>query len=110
MVAFFPMAASVWFATREGFQSAPALSFAVVGLAVAAPAAACAGGTRPGFGWLLLALLAPFFAWRTWHAREGLRGGAGWDRERLRRLGLREALLAAGWTLASVGVVHLLAR
>jgi hypothetical protein len=110
MVAFFPIAASVWFAMRAGFQSAPALAFAVVGLAVAAPAAACAGGTSPGMGFLLLALLGPFFAWRTWHARVALRGGEGWDRAKLKRVGLREALLAAVWTLASVGVVHLAAR
>ena len=110
MVACFPIAASVWFAMRQGFQSAPALVFGVMGLAVAAPAAACAGGTSPKFGFLLLALLAPFFAWRTWHARVALREGEGWDRAKLKRLGLMEALYAASWTVVSVGVVHLLAR
>jgi hypothetical protein len=110
MVAFFPIAASVWFAMRQGFQSAPALAFGVMGLAVAAPAAACAGGTSPKFGFLLLALLAPFFAWRTWRTRVALRGGEGWDRAKLKRLGLVEACYAASWTIVSVGVVHLLAR
>jgi hypothetical protein len=110
MVALFPISAAVWLAQQQGFRSAPALAFAVVGLAVAAPAAACAGGANPGLGFLLLALLAPFFAWRTWHTRAALRGAAGWDREKLKRLGLKEALLAATWTVASVGVVHVLAR
>jgi hypothetical protein len=110
LVALFPIAASVWFAMRAGFQSAPALAFAVVGLAVAAPAAACAGGTSPRLGFLLLALLGPFFAWRTWRTRTALRGGEGWDRARLKRLGLREALFAAVWTIASVGLLHLVAR
>jgi len=110
MVALFPIAASVWFAMQQGFQSAPALAFGVMGLAVAAPSAACAGGTSPGLGFLLLGMLAPFFAWRTWHTRAALRAGGGWDRRKLKRLGLREALLAATWTVACVGVVHLLAR
>ncbi len=110
MVALFPIATSVWFAVQQGFQSAPALAFAVVGLTVAAPAAACAGGTSPGLGFLLLALLGPFFAWRTWHTRAALRAGRDWDRLKLKRLGLKEALFAAAWTVASVGVVHVLAR
>lgn len=110
MVALFPIAASVWFAMQQGFQSAPALAFGVIGLAVAAPAAACAGGANPGFGFLLLALLGPFFAWRTWNTRTALRGGAGFDKARLKKLGMREALFAAAWTIASVGLVHVLAR
>jgi hypothetical protein len=110
MVALFPISASVWFAMQQGFQSAPALAFAVVGLAVAAPAAACAGGTSPGLGLMLLGLLGPFFAWRTWHTRVALREGRDWDRVKLRRLGLKEALFAAAWTVVSVGVVHVLAR
>jgi hypothetical protein len=110
MVALFPIAASVWFAMQQGFQSAPALAFGVIGLAVAAPAAACAGGASPRLGLLLLGLLAPFFAWRTWRTRAALRGGGSWDRAKLKRLGLEEALLAAAWTVVSVGFVHVLAR
>jgi hypothetical protein len=110
MVAFFPIAASVWFAVHQGFQSAPALAFGAMGLAVAAPAAACAGGTSPGLGFLLLGLLAPFFAWRTWRTRAALREGRDWDRAKLKHLGLMEALYATGWTIASVGLVHVLAR
>lgn len=110
LVALFPIATSVWFAQSQGFQSAPALAFGVLGLAVAAPAAACAGGAHPKFGFLLLALIGPFFAWRTWKTRNTLRGGAGFDRARLKQLGLREALFASGWTLGSVALVHLLAR
>jgi len=104
-IALFPAAASVWFAVRHGFQSPPALAFAVVALVVAAPAAACAGGAPAWMGWLLLALLAPFFAWRTWRTRTKLTGG-GWNRARLRRLGLREAAIAVAWTALAVGVVH----
>lgn len=110
MVAVFPIATSVWFAMQQGFLSAPALAFGVVGLAVAAPAAACAGGANPGLGFLLLGLLALFFAWRTWRTRRALQDGGAWDRARLKRLGLREALFAAAWTIVAVGVVHLLAR
>ncbi|MBK7644452.1 MAG: hypothetical protein IPJ19_15650 [Planctomycetes bacterium] len=110
MVALFPSAAAVWFAAQQGFLSPPALVFGVLGLTVAAPAAACAGGTSPQLGFLLLGLLAPFFAWRTWKTRAALGGGAGFDKARLRRLGLREAALAAAWMLACVGVVHLVAR
>lgn len=110
LVALFPIAASVWFAMQQGFQSAPALAFGVIGLAVAAPAAACAGGAHPAFGFLLLGLIAPFFAWRTWLTRAALRGGEGWDRARLKRQGLREAGLAAAWTVLAVALVHVLAR
>ncbi len=110
MVALFPISASVWFAMQQGFQFAPALAFGVMGLAVAAPAAACAGGTSPGLGLLLLTLLGPFFAWRTRHTRAALRAGRDWYRVKLRRLGLRAALFAASWTVLSVGVVHVLAR
>jgi hypothetical protein len=80
-----------------------------VALAVTAPAEACAGGARHELGLVLLALLAPFFAWRTLRTRAALRQGS-FDRPKLRALGLREAALAAGWTLLAVGLVHLLVR
>ena len=58
-------------------------------------------------GWLLLALLAPFFAWRSWVTRTRLLAEKGWTRDRLRRLGLREAGIAFAWTIAAVVVLHL---
>ncbi len=105
--AAFPAGASIWFAVRHGFQSPPALAFGVVALVIAAPSAACAGGASPKLGWLLLVLLAPFFAWRTWRTRNLLFANSGWTREKLRAVGLREALLAGLWTLAAVVIVHL---
>ena len=46
-----------------------------------------------------------FFAWRTWRTRAKLSSGS-WNRERLRRLGLREAAIAVGWTAVALVVVH----
>ncbi|MFM7299111.1 MAG: hypothetical protein ACKO4Q_18040 [Planctomycetota bacterium] len=109
-VAVFPAAAAAWLGFRHGFQSAGALSFAFVTLVVAAPASMCAGGAPHQLGLLLLALLAPFFAWRTWRTREALRESSGWTRARLRALGWREALVALLWTTFSVALVHILAR
>lgn len=108
-IAVFPAGAAAWFALRHGFQSAPALSFAVVTLVVAAPAAMCAGGAPHHLGLLLLGLLAPFFAWRTWRTREVLRTHDGWTRAKMRALGWREAALALGWTTFAVAVVHIAA-
>ena len=107
-VAVFPAGAAVWFAVRQGYRSGPALAFAVTALAVAAPAAACAGGNEAWLNVLLLALLAPFFAWRAWRTRARLAEG-GFTRARLRRLGLVEAGIALGWTAAALLVVHALA-
>ena len=106
-VALFPAALSAWFAERSGFQSPAALAFGVAAVVVAAPSAACAGGTEPRLGWLLLALLAPFFAWRTYRLRRKLSARKGWDRAQLRRLGFREAGYTVLWTGLAVAVVHL---
>jgi hypothetical protein len=108
-VAVFPAAAAAWFGFRHGFQSGGALSFAVVTLVVAAPASLCAGGAPHTLGLVLLGLLAPFFAWRTWHTREALRDSHGWSRAKLRALGWREALIALLWTTFAVSLVHVLA-
>jgi len=106
-VALFPASAAVWFATREGIQSPLALAFAVIALTASAPAAACAGGTDPALGWLLLFLLAPFFAWRTLTVRRRINERHGMKRQELRRVGLREALIAAGWTAFALVLVHI---
>ena len=108
-VAVFPASAAAWLGFRHGFQSAGALSFAVVTLVVAAPASMCAGGAPHHLGLLLLVMLAPFFAWRTWHTREALRESSGWTRAKLRALGWREAAIALLWTTFSVALVHMLA-
>ena len=108
-VAVFPAAAAAWLGFRHGFQSAGALSFAVVTLVVAAPASLCAGGAPHSLGLLLLGLLAPFFAWRTWTTREALRENSGWTRAKVRAVGWREALVALLWTTFYVAVVHILA-
>jgi hypothetical protein len=108
--AAFPAGAAAWLGQRFGFQSVPALVFAAVTLAVAAPAAACAGGADARLGLLLFALLAPFFAWRTWRTRNTLRAQQGWDRAALKRLGLREAAFAVSWMALAIATVHVVAR
>lgn len=105
LVAIFPAALSGYFAERQGFRSPAALAFAVTALVVAAPAAACAGGASIHRGLLLLAFLAPFFAWRTYVLRRSMHG-PGWTRTRLRRRGLRESAYALGWSALSIGVMH----
>lgn len=105
-----PAAAAAWFAARYGFRSPPALAFGVVALVVAAPAAACAGGAPHWLGLLLLGLLAPFFAWRTWRTRTELSAQRDWTRARLRALGWREAAFALGWTAFALAVVHVVGR
>ncbi len=109
-IALFPAAGAAWFATREGFQSPPALAFGAAALVVAAPASACAGGAPHELGLLLLALLAPFFAWRTWLTRKALKEQGGWTRAKLRALGWREAVLALTWTAVALALVHVAAR
>jgi len=107
LVAVFPAGAAAWFAYRRGVQSPPALLFGVAALVVAAPSVACAGGAPRAMGWILLALLAPFFAWRTARIR-ALLGRQGWDRARLRAVGWREALYAVLWTFLALALIHLL--
>jgi hypothetical protein len=109
-IAAFPAGASGWFAIRRGFQSPPALAFAVAALALAAPSAACAGGTSQTLGWMLLGMLVPFFVWRTWRLGALMKSEKGWTKQRLRRIGLTEAALAVGWTAIALVVVHLVAR
>jgi len=105
LVAVLPAALSGYFAERQGFRSPAALAFAVTALVVAAPSSACAGGASIQRGLLLLALLAPFFAWRTFVLRKAMTG-PGWTRARLRRRGLVESGYAVGWTALSVAVMH----
>ncbi len=71
----------------------------VATLTMAAPTSGLAGGATPADAALLFGLLWPFFAWRCLHVMASLRGQHPWNREELRRRGLREAAFAALWTL-----------
>jgi hypothetical protein len=104
--ALFPAALSGYYAETRGFGSAGALSFAVAALAVAAPSAACAGGVSLGASLLLLALLAPFFAYRTWRVRREIENRKGWNRAKLKRQGVLEAAYGVGWTAIVVAGMH----
>lgn len=108
MLALFPAGLSAWFAERRGFQSPIALALGVCALVVAAPSAACAGGVTLSTSSVLLALLVPFYVWRTVHIRYRLTMAKDLDRARLRRIGQREAALAGAWTFLAVFVIHLL--
>ena len=108
-IAAFPAGMAGWFGMRQGFQSVPALAFAVAALGLAGPAAACAGTSSHGPGWLLLALLLPFFVWRTWRLRRRITTRRGWTRTQLRRAGLVEAALTVAWTAVCLAVVHVVA-
>jgi hypothetical protein len=107
VVAFFPAALSGYYAETRGFASAGALSFAVAALVVAAPAAACAGGVSLQANLLLLFLLAPFFAYRTWLVREAITTTKGWSKAKLKRQGYMEAIFGVAWTLFVVGGIHI---
>ena len=107
LVAVFPAALSGLLGARYGFRSPGALAFGIAALVVAAPSSACAGGATPLRSWLLLALLAPFFAWRAGRVARLIGAGGAVTRDVLRRQGWREALYAVTWTFISVAVIHL---
>jgi len=108
LVAVLPAAIAGYLGERQGHRSSWALGFAVTSLVVAAPSSACAGGATPMQSWLLFALLAPFFAWRIWRTRRTILEQRGWTRSRLKAQGWREAALALGWTVVSVGIIHVI--
>jgi hypothetical protein len=100
LVAIPPALAAAYFANRHGFLSPGALAFGVTALVVAAPAAATAGGASPRPALVLLAVLAPFYFWRTWRlAREF---GPGWTQQRIKRRGLLESAIALAWAAVAV--------
>ncbi len=98
--------AASWFAAREGFLSPGALAFGVSALAVAGPAAARAGGASLSSVFLLLAILTPFYFWRTWRLAKAL--GSGWTKRRLQRRGLLESTLAVAWAALAMAASRLL--
>ncbi len=107
-IAILPAALSGYFAERYGFQSILTLTFAVIALAVAAPAAACAGGASPLRAWALLLMLAPFFAWRTCVIRRRMNYGEIRGRTALKHQGMTEAAFAIGWTALAIGIIHII--
>jgi hypothetical protein len=94
-----PAVLAVVFARRRGVLSRVAVITGIAALAGAAPAAALAGGAGAGRATAAFALLWPFFCWRSLRIAAALEGGAAWERSELRARGLREAGIAAVWTL-----------
>ncbi len=101
-----PAALAGYNAERHGVASPQAMAFAVVALVVAAPSSACAGGASARTGLLLLILLAPFFAYRTWKVRHAMSAESGWTRSKLKKQGWREALYGLGWIAIVVVGIH----
>jgi len=109
LVALAPAALAGYCAEKRGITSPQAMAFAVVALVVAAPSSACAGGASASTGLLLLILLAPFFAYRTWKVRDAITTQAGWTRSKLKKQGMTEALYGLGWIAVVVLSFHLYA-
>ena len=109
LVALAPAALAGYCAEKHGVMSPQAMALAVVALVVAAPSSACAGGASARTGALLLLLLAPFFAWRTWKVRNAIASPAGWTRAKLRQQGLTEVLYGLSWVAVVVLSFHLYA-
>jgi len=107
LVALAPAALSGYCAEKYGTASPQAMAFAVVALVIAAPSSACAGGATFGAGLLLLALLAPFFAYRTWRVSQAVTNQKGWTRPKLKQQGFREAVYGVSWTAFVVLALHL---
>ncbi len=101
-----PALAAARFASTGGFLSPGALVCGVTALVVSAPAAASAGGASLLRALLILAVLAPFYSWRTWRLARKL--GRGWTRERFLRRGLVESAVAVAWAAAAVAVIRVL--
>lgn len=106
--AILPVAVAGYFAFHSGFRSSHTLAFAVLALALAAPASACAGGASPLDALLLLALLVPVYVWRAVLTGRRIAESSSWTRARLRRQGLLEAAYALAWTTAAVLLLHAL--
>ena len=109
LVALAPAALAGYCAEKLGVMSPQAMAFAVVALVVAAPSSACAGGASVMTGLLLLTLLAPFFAYRTWKVRNAISSETGWTRSRLKKQGLMEVIYGLSWIGIVVLAFHLYA-
>jgi hypothetical protein len=106
LIAIPPAVVAAHFASKGGFLSPGALSFAVSALVVAAPAAASAGGASTRSAFVLLSALAPLFFWRTWRLARVF--GPGWTQARLQRRGLLESGVALVWASVAVAVTRIL--
>lgn len=84
----------------RGFLSASAMTTGIAALVMAAPTAAVAGGASVAHSLWLVALLTPVYSWRSLRIAKPLHRGGPWDPVALRARGLREAALAAGWSLS----------
>lgn len=84
----------------RGFLSASAMTTGIAALVMAAPTAAVAGGASVAHSLWLVALLTPVYSWRSLRIAKPLHSGGTWDPVALRARGLREAALAAGWSLS----------
>lgn len=100
-------AGAVLIAARLGSLSRPAMAIGIAAIASAAPAAAVSGGASAGRAAALFLLLWPFYCWRSLRLAASLEAQGAWDRDALRSRGLREATIAALWTLAVATVLRL---
>jgi hypothetical protein len=91
-----------------GFLSRTTMVVGIAALVMAAPAAAVAGGATLPRSAVLFGLLWVFFCWRTLNVAASLEAGNEWDRRQLRARGLREAAIAAVWTLTVAVFVRIL--
>lgn len=99
-VAALPALSAMVLAKTKGVLSPVTLTAGVAALTMAAPVAATAGGSSTFRAATLLILLCPFFCWRAMRVSTSLAKEVGWNRVSLRARGLREAAIAAIWTLA----------
>jgi len=89
---------TVFLARRYGYLAYVTMLFGVAALAMAAPVAAVAGGATIGRAALLFCLLWPVYSWRTFLVATEFTSG-NCTAIQLRARGLREAGVAALWSL-----------
>lgn len=102
-----PGVAAVIMAKKRGLLSRATMVVGIAALVMVAPMAALAGGASLGRGVLLFFLLWLFFCWQTLRVAAPLKAGQPWDRQQLRSQGLRQAAIAAVWTLTVALVLRL---
>jgi hypothetical protein len=105
--AVIPAVAAVVLTTRLGSLARLSLLAGVAAVVMAAPVTAVAGGASFQRAGLLFALLWFFFSWRTLRVAARVKAQETWDRQQLKAQGLREAAIAAVWTLAVTLVLRI---
>jgi hypothetical protein len=103
-----PAVAAVVLAKRVGFIARSFLLVGIAAVVMAAPLTAVAGGASVQRAALLFGLLWSFFSWRTLLVAASLNDRAVWDGQQLKAQGLREAAIAAVWTLTVTVVLRTL--